>query len=187
MRKILAAYLFSLLLILMLFIMTGCGSIKKTVEAKTESHTLVQTDSASAMHVITETKTYGDTLVGVGYIPLKVLKDTTSASDDSLIMFSLGSTGIELRGTMTPVYQHNQLTGLKTDYRAIAKPVTVTNTSKTEQADVRSTIQKDSTKTVQSSSTTKTGLSFPWWCWLLAAGLVVVLLYWLYKSLPFKL
>ncbi|MFD2874041.1 hypothetical protein ACFS5N_16280 [Mucilaginibacter ximonensis] len=183
MRKILTDYLLFLLAILALFL-CGCGSVKKSVKTDTAVHTIVAVDSAKAGSYLVSTKTYGDTLVGVGFIPVSALKDTTSASDDSLINFSLHSTGISLSGTFKPVYKNNQLTGLKTDYSAIAKPVTVTNTSKTEQVNVHATIKKDSTAQVQSTTTTHTGLRIPWWCWLLAAGLLAILIRWLIKSLP---
>lgn len=186
MRKILPAYVLCLLLIFALFI-CGCGSIKKSIKTDSDVHTVVSIDSAAKGTYVVTTKTYGDTLVGVGYIPLSAIKDTTSASDDSLWRFSMRSSGLSITGTIKPIYKKNQLTGIMTDYSAIAKPVTVTNASHTEQVDVHETTKKDSTARVQSTTITKSGLSFPWWCWLLAAGLLAVLIYWLIKSLPIKI
>ncbi|MDO3641972.1 hypothetical protein [Mucilaginibacter sp. L3T2-6] len=162
----------------------GCGSVKHTINTDTSvtQVTLRKADSSSVTETIT--KFYSDSLQGQSFIPADSL-----TSDTAGYIIHGQSTGLSFFETLTPLKTAGgKLAGFKASYTAIAKPKAITSTTQTEQADVRETMQKDSAVKVQSATTTKAGLSVPWWCWLLAGLATVGVAWYLFKKYsPIKL
>lgn len=172
-----------------LFLLASCGSMKKTERSVVKVKSTTQTNVDSSKTVDTETKVFGDTLTGTGFIPANDLQKTDSAilatpfiagSDTSVFAINTESKGIKLRITSKPVKDNKgHVIGNEIDYSAIAKPTATTDTHEVQHTNVRTTKRVDSTQTVHSRTTTKTGFSLPPWVYW-AAGLILLLLFIIY-------
>jgi len=132
------------------------------------------TKADSASTLATETKTYGDTLSTQSFVPAAPATDTGQmAQDTTSVTDTESSHGIKFKETFTPQYNKaGKYTGDKVSVVAIAKPTTTTDTQETKAASVSTTIVKDSTAKVQSTTKTTAGIGFG--SWVLIGGLIVV-------------
>jgi hypothetical protein len=171
----------------------SCGTTKKTeaVTAQISEQSQVQADSTKT--VDTETKMYGDTLAGAGYIPFDAWQAPDSAAHGAPAIqppdtsgnntLTVDSKGAKITITATPVRDNKgKVVGTKLTYKAIAKPTQATTTHEVQKASVsthtklKATV-KDNTKTV----TTK-GLSLPSWLWFPLIAVVLVFLFFIFKT-----
>ena len=155
-------------------VLTSCQTKKKTVSVKSNIETTVKTDSLGKSITATETKYYGDTLNGSGFIYY--------ASDSTDI--EAESAGVKLQIQFKSKRdQAGNVIGHDIKYKALAKPVKVSSSYQSKQSEVRKTTKTD--ESTELVATEKKSGKLGWW----VIGLLLILALLLFTSIfnPLKL